>query len=58
MTQVKKAQKASTSYALKAVAKHLKTIKEDGLLTKEQEATISEVMVSATQKYTKREFGI
>lgn len=57
-TVEKKPQKASTSYALKAVAGHLKTLKEAKLLEEKDEATISEIVGKAVAKYITKEFGI
>ena len=55
---VKKAQKASVSYALEALKKHIETIEENYLLTEEEVAQMKEIATKAAMKFFKQKYGI
>ena len=55
---VKKVQKASVSYALEALKKHIETIEENYLLTEEEVAQMKEIATKAAMKYVKQKYGI
>ena len=55
---VKKVQKASVSYALEAVKKHIETIEEKNLLTEEEVAQMREIATKAAMKFVKQKYGI
>ena len=55
---VKKVQKASVSYALEVMKKHIKTIEENYLLTEEEAAQMREILTKAAMKYVKQKYGI
>ena len=55
---VKKVQKASLSYALKALKKHIETIEENYLLTEEEVAQMREIATKAAMKFVKQKYGI
>ena len=55
---VKKVQKASVSYALEAMKKHIETIEENYLLTDEEVAQIREIASKAAMQFVKQKYGI
>ena len=55
---VKKVQKASVSYALEALKKHIETISENYLLTEEEVAQMKEIATKAAMKFVKEKYGI
>ena len=55
---VKKVQKASVSYALEAMKKHIETIKENYLLTEEEVALMREIATKEAMKFVKQKYGI
>ena len=55
---VKKVQKASVSYALEAVKKHIETIEENYLLTEEEVAQMREIATKAAMRFVKQKYGI
>ena len=55
---VKKVQKASVSYALEAIKKHIETIEENYLLTDEEAAQMKEIATKAAMKFVKQKYGI
>lgn len=55
---VKKVQKASVSYALEAMKKHIETIEENHLLTDEEIAQMKEIASKAAMKFVKQKYGI
>ena len=55
---VKKQQKASVSYALEALKKHIATIEENYLLTDEEVAQMREIATKAAMKFVKQKYGI
>ena len=55
---VKKQQKASVSYALEAMKKHIETIEENNLLTKEEVEQMRELGRKAATTFVKQKYGI
>ena len=55
---VKKVQKASASYALEAMKKHIETIEENNLLTKEEAEQMRELGKKAATTFVKQKYGI
>ena len=55
---VKKQQKASVSYALEAMKKHIETIEENNLLTKEEAEQMKELGKKAATTFVKQKYGI
>ena len=55
---VKKVQKASVSYAIEAMKKHIETIEENYLLTEEEVAQMREIATKAAMKFVKQKYGI
>ena len=55
---VKKVQKASVSYALEALKKHIETIEDNYLLTEEEVAQMKEIATKAAMKFVKQKYGI
>ena len=55
---VKKVHKASVSYALEALKKHIETIEENYLLTEEEVAQMKEIATKAAMKFVKQKYGI
>ena len=53
-----KATKKSTSYSLKAMNNHLKTIVDDDLTTEDERKIFSEILKKWTEKFIKRDFGL
>lgn len=51
-----KERKKSASYALKAFSTHLKTLKENGLISKEDEQMAEEIKNKAVEKWFKSQF--
>lgn len=56
MHSSEKERKKSASYALKAFGTHLKTLKENGLISKEDEKTVEEIKDKAVEKWFKSQF--
>ncbi len=55
-TAEKKKQKASVSYALKALGKHIETLEEGGLIEKGDADKMKEIKVKAVTKYIETHF--
>ena len=55
---VKKVQKASVSYALEAMKKHIETIEENNLLTKDEVEQMRELGKKAATTFVKQKYGI
>ena len=55
---VKKVQRASVSYALEAMKKHIETIEENYLLTDEEIAQMKKIASKAAMKFVKQKYGI
>ena len=55
---VKKVQKASVSYALEAIKRHIETIEENYLLTEEEVAQMREIATKAAMRFVKQKYGI
>ena len=55
---VKKVQKVSVSYALKAMIKHIETIEKNNLLTKEEVEQMRELGKKAATTFVKQNYGI
>lgn len=55
---VKKQQKASVSYALEAMKKHIETIEENNLLTKDEVEQMREIGKKAATRFVKQKYGI
>lgn len=51
--ETKKKQKKSVTYALRAIAEHVRTLEGEGLVTKEEQKAIGEIMLGAGSKYLK-----
>lgn len=49
----KKKQKKSVTYALRAIAEHVRTLEGEGLVTREEQKAIGEIMLGAGSKYLK-----
>ena len=52
-----KKQKKSTSYAIKAVDKHIETIGDGGYLTEGEIQSIQKTLKLAKERYIKEEYG-
>lgn len=57
-TANKKEQKASVSYALKAVTKHLETLREAGLMHQSIYEQVMLELDASKREFIRREFGI
>ena len=56
--KVVKGTRKSTSYSLKAMKTHLKTIIEDNLTEREDREKFLEILNKWTEKFIKRDFGL
>lgn len=54
----KKVQKASVSYALEAMKKHIETIEENNLLTEDEVSQMRELGKKAATTFVKLKYGI
>lgn len=55
---VKKVQKASASYALEAMKKHIETLEENELISKDEALLMREINKKGVEKFVKQKFGI